>query len=230
MAGYYYERQTIDGASEILQEAMRADPDEFDYKIQKTFYSYLADRRSSLLSKVLPEFAPNDEIFVEREITEGFIDSIETKLLMPELRRLELSAASGDLEKYLFLGAMAASTANNDLGRLILKNLKPWQRITGLSELLIRDYVSHSANQRVITPDLSNLRSRKAVEQILGTAIVKDWSPLLGELHDWSNNKTLISGPELLRCRRWRDVSVKRSPKSEITLWHFKSLRPCGRA
>ena len=189
-AGYVYERQTVQGAEKILRSTMESGTTGFDYNVQERFYNYLAERRNSLLSKVLPDFGDNHDFFVERAIKDGYVERFEGKL-RAVIRNLRDSTDGQDLEKYLFLSAMAASTVDNEMGKLVMNNAAAWEEVTWLSKYLIRDYVQHRDNTKVIAPVLTPVKSGTAVEELLGTRVVQVWDPFLAGVYDASKQEII---------------------------------------
>ena|GEM_PF-2430532 len=175
-SGYMYERATIKQAELILSEAMNGSAEEFSDRVQNDFYDYISDRRNSIWSRILLDFSPEHDVFLHQQIKDDYIRSVETKLLLPEIERLRKSTSGADMEKYLYLSGLAAATEKNEIGTFIDDHSGVWARVTGLSEMLIKDYVTHQSNTRYISPDVSHLISSEAVNRILEIDRVEDWA------------------------------------------------------
>ena len=131
------------------------------------------------------------------------------------------------METYLYLSGLAAATSTNELGRFVLDHANVWSRVTGLNELLIRDYVTHHRNTRYISPDLTHLMSRAAVQEILEIQGGQDWTIFLETVKSWKDRVRVVT-PELdLRAQASeirREVMALR--KHDVTLQFVKLLDP----
>lgn len=230
-AGYWYEQRTIKGAERILERAMAGNADEFSYYVQKEFYDYLERRRHSFLSDLLVDFSPNHDVFLHQEIRDDYIASVENKLLLPEIKKLLNAVTGADMERYLYLSGLAAATSTNELGAFVLKHSAVWARVTGLNELLIRDYVTHHSNTRYISPDLTRLMSRDAVRKILELEGEIDWTTFLETVQSWKGRIRILNS-ELTEIKAQTDLirqAIGALKKHDVTLQFMVLLDPKDR-
>jgi hypothetical protein len=230
-AGYLYERATIRGAEKILSEAMDRGAKEFSYRVQNDFYSYIADRKNSILNRSLIDFSPDHDVFLHQQIRDQYIRSVETKLLLPEINRLRSSESGTDMEKYLYLSGLAAATADNEMGAFICKHLVVWARITGLNELLIKDYVTNHSNTRYISPDLTHIMSKEAVQKILETPRSEDWAAFLDLATAMGNRSRIVESDlqELKAKASYMRREIQMLNRHSVTVDLLRVLSPKGR-
>jgi len=170
LSGYFYERHLLNKTDRQM-DMMQASPPtlvDYDREMHRLFLDFSMSLKKDPLLALLPNFFPN----FHQKINDRLVSSIRRFYLIPELRRL---ADQGQIEEVaertLYLLSLMCATNTNQLGELVLKNLREeseeWTKRLGLPKLLIEDYVSNNTDLRGVARDLAklNLASLRAKGQ-----------------------------------------------------------------
>ncbi len=160
LSGYLYERHLLNKTDRAML-GMQASPPalaDYDRDMHRLFLDFSMSLKKDPLLALLPNFFPN----FHQKINNRLVRSIRKFYLIPELQRLSIRAQGEEVqERTLYLLSLMCATNTNQLGELILENLREereeWSRRLGLPKLLIEDYVTNNTDLREVAFDLSKL-------------------------------------------------------------------------
>jgi hypothetical protein len=160
LSGYLYERHLLNKTdSEML--GMQVSPPalaDYDREMHRLFLDFSMNLKKDPLLAFLPNFFPN----FYQQINNRLVRSIRKFYLIPEIQRVSILGQGEEVqERTLYLLSLICATNTNQLGKLILENLREeseeWSRRLGLPKLLIEDYVTNNTDLREVAFDLSKL-------------------------------------------------------------------------
>ena len=164
IGGFMYEYRLIGDRYLKIAEIEKAPLSQYNQNMHKLFVDPNATIQERTLLDFLPDFFPH----ANRAIFARGIENIRNHYLLPELEKYSVSSRTWDMEtlekagaggarnKALYLTGLLYATKSNDLGELIRENLDAWAQTTGLSNLLIEDYVKHNRSTEDLTIDLAD--------------------------------------------------------------------------
>ena len=168
--GYLYERHLLKNTDRKMDAMQMAPPplEQYDQKIHRLFLDFSLSLKKDPLLTLFPNFFSD----FHQHINDRLVSGIRQFYLIPEIERLSSMEQESDVkEKTIYLMALVCATGKNQLGSLILDNLKEnearWTEILGLPSRLIVDYVNNNRNVHAAARELSqlNLASIKATSQ-----------------------------------------------------------------
>lgn len=170
LSGYFYERHLLN-KTDLQMGRMQVSPPtvvDYDREMHRLFLDFSISLRKDPLLAFLPNFFPD----FHQKINDRLVSSIRRFYLIPELKRLSDQGQVEEVpERTLYLLSLMVATNTNQLGVLVLKNLREeseeWSKRLGLPKLLIEDYVTNNTDLRGVARDLSklNLASLRAKGQ-----------------------------------------------------------------
>jgi hypothetical protein len=160
LSGYLYERHLLNKTDREMARMHVSPPvlADYDREMHRLFLDFSMSLKKDPLLAFLPNFFPN----FHQKINNRLVRSIRKFYLIPELQRLSIQGQGEEVqERTLYLLSLMCATNTNQLGGLILENLREesqeWTRRLGLPKLLIEDYVSNNTDLREVALDLSKL-------------------------------------------------------------------------
>ncbi|MGD8370398.1 MAG: ImcF-related family protein [Syntrophobacterales bacterium] len=170
LSGYFYERHLLNKTDRQMGMMQVSPPTLVDYdrEMHRLFLDFSMSLKKDPLLAFLPNFFPN----FQQKINDRLVSSIRRFYLIPELKRLsDQGQIEAVPERTLYLLSIMCATNTNQLGELVLKNLREeseeWSKRLGLPRLLIEDYVTNNTDLRGVARDLAklNLASLRAKGQ-----------------------------------------------------------------
>ncbi|MCG8472677.1 MAG: hypothetical protein MI742_12615 [Desulfobacterales bacterium] len=164
VGAFIYEHQLIQERYDQIRVIEQAPLSQYNQNIHKLFVDPLSTIKQQRIVDLLPDFFPQ----ANREIFRRGIENIRNYYLLPELEKFTLSSSSWDMDaldeedqvsgrsRVLYLMGILYSTKRNDLGKLVMENIDVWADNTGLSRLLIEDYVNFNTDTSDITLDMDD--------------------------------------------------------------------------
>jgi len=202
LSGYLYERHLLNKTDRAMlgMQALPPALADYDREMHRLFLDFSMSLKKDPLLAFLPNFFPN----FHQKINNRLVRSIRKFYLIPELQRLSILGQGEELqERTLYLLSLMCATNTNQLGGLILENLREeseeWTKRLGLPKLLIEDYVTNNTDLREVALDLSKLNLAR----------------LQGEGQP----------PDLLRCLLYFRELNKTYQKPWITQSHLQKLQ-----
>ena len=170
---FVYEYRLIQHRYSQIEVFERAPLNLYSQNIHQLFVDPLSTLKQRRLADLLPDFFPQ----ANKEIYRRGIENIRNYYLLPELEKFTISSSSWDMDalggedevnsrsRALYLLGLLYSTNRNELGKLVLENIDLWAENTGLTRLLIEDYVGFNTVTSGITIDLNDYiySSKKSV-------------------------------------------------------------------
>ncbi|WP_300671451.1 hypothetical protein [Desulfoluna sp.] len=171
VSSFFYEYKLIGERHLKIAVLEKAPLSQYNQNMHKLFVDPLTSMQQRTLMAFLPDFFPH----ADEELFRRGIENIRKFYLLPELEKFSVAensweAASledvrqvGDARnKVVYLLGLLYATRDNDLGALILDHIKEWTENTGVSSLLIEDYINYNkASYSVILDTNDYLYSRK---------------------------------------------------------------------
>jgi len=171
LSSFMYEHHLIGERYLKIAALEKAPLSQYKRNMHQLFVDPLTSMQQRTLMAFLPEFFPH----ANTEIYRRGIENIRKYYLIPELEKFSVAektwtAASledvqqlGDARnKVLYLLGLLYATRDNELGQLILEHVPEWAGNTGLSSLLIEDYVNYNRASYSISIDMEDFKfSRK---------------------------------------------------------------------
>jgi type VI secretion system protein ImpL len=170
LAGYLRERVILSATNELVPQLIDPEADKYQAAARQKFFSYLKTCESSPWAYLLPDFVSGHPRFVKQPIYQKYITTMRNDVFFPVLR--SLSHKLENPQRYLYFLALTYATRQNGLGRLIEEHAAQWQRVTGLSPEIIRDYTLYNET----TEDLDWSVDRKIFNHMVKHAINQDYS------------------------------------------------------
>ncbi|MCG8471661.1 MAG: hypothetical protein MI742_07370 [Desulfobacterales bacterium] len=161
---FIYERHLIQERYVQIEKIEKAPLSQYNQNMHKLFVDPLTSIKQRTLLDFIPDFFPQ----ANREIYRRGVANIRNYYLIPELEKYLVSAKSWDVDlldaseqsdsrnRVLYLLGLLYATQGNDLGELIMENMDAWADNTGLSRLLIEDYVHFNESSDGITIDMND--------------------------------------------------------------------------
>ena len=161
---FIYEYRKIEERYANIEEIERAPLAQYNQNMHRLFVDSLTAENEHVLTRFVPDFFPQ----VNRAIFDRGVENIQNYYILPELEKFAVSARSWDVDalgdedrensrnKVLYLLGLLYATRNNELGGLITGHVAEWADNTGLSSLLVKDYVQHNLTARNLTIDVND--------------------------------------------------------------------------
>lgn len=183
LGAYLYEYRIIDARYDEMEFVEANPPARYNDDMHRLFIDPFTSIEQKKLMVFLPDFFPH----INQEINARCIENIRKFYLIPELEKFYLEDSgqprkeSDPLKeirnlrqsyidqiedaqnKVLYLLGLIYATSNNELGKMIRKNVPQWSAGLGFPETLIHDYVTNNRSSRNLSLNIDNIYYRQKV-------------------------------------------------------------------